>query len=173
MHLQRLFTIGAIAALAAAPLAISAKSASSTYPISAQNGSGEKGTVTLTASGDKTIVTVALTGAPAEAQPAHIHTGSCTNLNPAPKFPLTSLTSGKSTTTVPASLASLTAGGFAVNVHKSANDLKDYVACGNLARASGSMKSGAMSKPDEMASPAMAMPATTGRPAGPEATSSP
>jgi hypothetical protein len=60
-----------------------------------------------------------------------------------------------------------------VNVHKSANDLKDYVACGNLAMASGSMKSGAMSKPDEMASPAMAMPATTGRPAGPEATSSP
>jgi lipoate-protein ligase B len=42
---------------------------------------------------------------------------------------------GKSTTTVDATLASLTAGGFAVNVHKSPDDLKDYVACGDLGMA--------------------------------------
>ena len=140
-----MITAGAIALVLATPLAVSAKKpASTTYPLAAQNASGEKGTVSLTADGDKTIVTVALTGAPAEAQPAHIHTGTCANLNPAPKYPLTSLTNGKSTTTIAAPLASLTGGGFAVNVHKSADDLKDYVACGDLATTSGSMAPHAM-----------------------------
>jgi Cu/Zn superoxide dismutase len=132
---NKIVLTGAIALALITPLVASAKSESKTYPISAQNASGEKGTVTLTADGDKTIVAVALTGAPASAQPAHIHPGTCTNLNPAPKYPLTSLTNGKSTTTVDATLASLTAGGFAVNVHKSPDDLKDYVACGDLGMA--------------------------------------
>jgi hypothetical protein len=58
--------------------------------------------------------------------------GSCAKLNPAPKYPLTSTSDGISETTVDEPIAALTAGGMAVNVHKSANDLKDYVACGNL-----------------------------------------
>ena len=70
--------------------------------------------------------------APSTAEPAHIHSGTCSNLNPAPKYPLTSVVNGISETTVDASIATLTAGGLAVNVHKSADDLKDYVACGNL-----------------------------------------
>jgi hypothetical protein len=40
---------------------------------------------------------------------------------------------GISETTVNQPLAALTAGGLAVNVHKSAADLKTYVACGDLA----------------------------------------
>jgi hypothetical protein len=138
MHISHI-AAGTLAALAlTASLAANAAtmSASKTFPISAQNGSGESGTVTLTPAGDdKTTVVISLTGAPADAQPAHIHTGTCANLTPAPKYPLSPVTAGKSTTTVAASIESLTAGGFAVNIHKSLNDLKDYVACGNLVSA--------------------------------------
>jgi Cu/Zn superoxide dismutase len=111
------------------------KTGSKTFKIAAQNGSGETGTVTLKPDGDATTVTIALTGAPASAQPAHIHTGTCAKLDPAPKFPLTNVVAGKSTTTVKEPIAKLTAGGFAVNVHKSTDDLKDYVACGGLVSA--------------------------------------
>jgi len=102
------------------------------FALNAQNGSGEHGTVALKPRGSKTVVEVHLLGAPSAAQPAHIHMGTCAKLDPAPKYPLTSAINGISETTVDQSMAALTAGGMAVNVHKSANDLKDYVACGNL-----------------------------------------
>jgi hypothetical protein len=102
------------------------------FALNAQNGSGQHGTVALKPRGPKTVVEIHLLGAPATAEPAHIHSGSCSHLNPAPKYPLTSVVDGISETTVNASLATLTAGGLAVNVHKSASDLKDYVACGDL-----------------------------------------
>jgi hypothetical protein len=152
MQFNKILLAGAVALALAAPLAVDAKkSAGETFPIAAQNGSGETGTVTLTADGsDKTTVTVALTGAPADAQPAHIHPGSCAKLDPAPKYPLTNVVAGKSTTTVDASLASLTSGSFAVNVHKSTADLKDYVACGDLAKAGSSMKAMPMASASPM-----------------------
>jgi len=109
------------------------KTDAKTFKIAAQNGSGETGTVTLKPDGvDATTVIVKLTGGPSAAQPAHIHPGTCAKLDPAPKFPLTNVVDGKSTTTVKETVAKLTAGGFAVNVHKSTDDLKDYVACGDL-----------------------------------------
>jgi Cu/Zn superoxide dismutase len=149
MQLRTLMIASACALALAVPLSANAKEPSKTFPISAQNGSGETGSVTLTAVGEKTLVAVTLKGAPADAQPAHIHPGSCAKLNPAPKYPLTNLVDGKSSTTVDAPMSSLIAGDFAVNVHKSTTDLKDYVACGDLASAgsmmkSDSMKSGAM-----------------------------
>jgi len=153
MQLNKILLAGAVALALAAPLAVDAKKASGakTFPISAQNGSGETGTVTLTPDGsDKTTVTVALTGAPAAAQPAHIHPGSCAKLDPAPKYPLTNVVGGKSTTIVDVSLASLTSGTFAVNVHKSTEDLKDYVACGDLASAGSAMKAMPMASASPM-----------------------
>jgi hypothetical protein len=102
------------------------------FALNAQNGSGEHGTVALKPRGSKTVVEIHLIGAPASAQPAHIHMGTCAKLNPVPKYPLTSTIDGISETTVDEPIATLVAGGLAVNVHKSANDLKDYVACGNL-----------------------------------------
>ncbi len=39
---------------------------------------------------------------------------------------------GTSTTEVPASIQTLTAGKLAINVHKSADEAKVYVACGNI-----------------------------------------
>ncbi len=116
-----------------------------TYDFTAQNGSGETGTVTLAPSSDgkATTVTISLKGAPAEAQPAHIHPGSCAKLDPKPLYPLKSVVDGKSTSTVEQPMAKLIAGGMAVNVHKSANDLATYVACADLG---GSMKSDSMTK---------------------------
>lgn len=103
-----------------------------TVTLTPQNNSGESGTATLTAMGDQTMVTLDLTGAPDNPQPAHIHEGTCANLNPQPKYPLTNVEGGKSETTVPVSLASLLTGGFAINVHKSAQEVSTYFACGNI-----------------------------------------
>ncbi len=110
----------------------STKSDAKTYAFVAQSSSGETGTVTLQPDGDATTVTIALSGAPAAAQPAHIHPGTCAKLDPSPKYPLSNVVDGKSTTTVKASISALTTGGFAVNVHKSTNDLATYVACADL-----------------------------------------
>lgn len=106
------------------------------YAIAAQNASGELGTVTLTALGQKTRVVLALANAPTDVpQPGHIHEGSCAKLNPKPKYPLTTIVDGLSTTVVDAPLSQLLAGGFAVNIHKSTNDIPAYVACGDLGQA--------------------------------------
>lgn len=106
-----------------------------TVQLSPQSGSGESGTATLTADGDKTRVEVQLDGAPAAAQPAHIHEGTCQKLNPKPEYPLDDVTNGSSTTEVNVSLDDLKSEAYAINVHKSATDLTTYVACGNFGKA--------------------------------------
>jgi Cu/Zn superoxide dismutase len=106
---------------------------SKVYTLTAQNGSGETGTVALVPQGEKTMVVVLLAGAPSGIpQPAHIHVGPCAKLDPTPKYPLTSAKDGVSMTTIDQPLAKLVNSGFAVNIHKSADDIKTYVACGNL-----------------------------------------
>jgi len=98
-----------------------------------QNASGESGTVTLTPQGDKTQVVIKLAGAPSDVQqPAHIHDGSCASLDPKPRVPLQNVVSGSSTTTLDMKLDDIVSKGGAVNVHKSAADVKTYVACGDL-----------------------------------------
>lgn len=127
------FALLAAAALAAPALAAGSSPASVTVTMNAQNHSNENGTATLMQQGKNVVVTVSLTNAPKAAQPAHIHPGTCANLTPAPKYPLHDVVNGKSTTTLKnVSLSDLTGGKFAVNVHKSANDLKTYVSCGNI-----------------------------------------
>lgn len=104
------------------------------FTFAPQNASGETGTVTLAPTADgATTVTVTLKGGPADAQPAHIHPGTCAKLDPKPLYPLTNIVGGTSTTVVKTSIDKLTAGGFAVNVHKSTSDIATYVACANLA----------------------------------------
>jgi hypothetical protein len=90
--------------------------------------------VALKPRGNKTVVEIHLLGAGAGPEPAHIHMGSCAKLNPAPKYPLTSVVNGVSETTVDQPIAALTDGTMAINVHKSSSDLKDYVACGDLSK---------------------------------------
>jgi Cu/Zn superoxide dismutase len=122
--------LGALVALAAP---VAAATSPLTISLHAQNGSGEDGTAVLTQTPDGVQVAVSLKNAPAAAQPAHIHQGTCAKLNPAPQYPLTSLASGTSTTVVKGvTLDQLLAGTFAINVHKSTSDLGTYVACGDI-----------------------------------------
>ena len=122
----------AIVASLAAGTALAAADKPVTVTLSPQNASGEKGTVTLTPEGDKTEVVIKLAGAPSEAQPAHIHDGSCTKLDPKPRIPLQNVVGGTSKTTLDMKLADIIGKGGAINVHKSAADVKTYVACGDL-----------------------------------------
>jgi hypothetical protein len=97
-----------------------------------QNFSGEAGTATLTPDGDKTRVDVLMASYAANAQPMHIHKGTCLSLDPTPAYPLHDLVVGKSVTVVPISLDDLLNGKYAINVHRSAKKLKVYVACGDI-----------------------------------------
>jgi Cu/Zn superoxide dismutase len=102
--------------------------------MNAQNKSGETGTAKLTPEGDQTRVDITLKGqAPGASQPAHIHEGTCAKLNPKPKYGLANVVDGKSSTLVPVSEKDLLSGKkLAINVHKSAEDIKTYVSCGDI-----------------------------------------
>lgn len=101
--------------------------------LSEQSSSGESGTATLEAvSSGMTRVTIELENAPAEPQPAHIHSGSCAELGDV-VHPLTNVEGGSSETEVAASLEDLQSGDFAINVHQSEADIGTYVACGDIA----------------------------------------
>ena len=139
--LAGLFLSGAVAAGAAFAQSSDGKSGGMkksggktvSLPLKAQNKSGETGTVKLTPMGDKTKVEVSLKGGPkGVAQPAHVHEGSCAKLDPKPKYPLSNVVDGKSSSEVPAKMDELMGGNMAVNVHKSGDDIKTYVACADL-----------------------------------------
>jgi CHRD domain len=108
-----------------------------TMQLSEQNGSGESGTATLTAEGESTRVEIDISNGTSEPQPAHIHEGSCANLNPTPKYALQNVVDGKSTSTVAASLDDLKSEAYAINVHKSAMELQTYVSCGDIGGSGG------------------------------------
>ena len=104
-----------------------------TITLREQSGSGQSGTAVLTAVGNQTRVVVTLSNpAAGVAQPAHIHEGTCANLNPQPRYPLQSLMNGRSETVVDVPLSQLLAGQFAINVHKSQQEISTYVACGEI-----------------------------------------
>jgi hypothetical protein len=113
--------------------------------MAAQNKSKETGTTKLTAMGaDKTKVEISLKGGPkGTPQPAHIHEGTCAKLDPKPKWGLENVVDGKSTTEVPVGLAEIRKGTYAVNVHKSGQDIQTYVSCGNIGKAGGAAKKSA------------------------------
>ncbi len=99
-----------------------------------QNHSGETATATLTQTGPDVVVVVTTTNAPSDtAQPIHIHEGTCANLNPKPKYPLSTLQNGTSTTTLKnMTLMDLETGGYAINIHHSTSDIPTYYACGDI-----------------------------------------
>jgi hypothetical protein len=103
-----------------------------TVQLGQQNNSGESGTAVLTDAGPKTKVVIDIKGAPAGVgQPVHVHKGTCAQLDPAPAYGLTTLANGKSETTIDVPIGDLRKG-FAINGHKSAQDAKTYVFCGNI-----------------------------------------
>jgi hypothetical protein len=98
-----------------------------------QNGSGISGTSVITElPGGKLRVEVRANGAGPGPQPAHIHQGTCANLDPAPKFTLSSLTNGVSTTEVDGALRDILASPHAVHLHKAPDELPVYVACADI-----------------------------------------
>ena len=104
-----------------------------TRDLQEQNGSGITGTVKLEPRGQESVrVEIKLTGGDESASyPAHVHTGSCANLNPTPEYPLENVQNNESTTTINASPVELFVGEYAVNVHD-ATDPSRYVACADI-----------------------------------------
>ncbi len=100
----------------------------------ALNKSGQTGSASVAdAKGGGIDVTIKINQPKGASQPAHIHKGTCAKLDPAPWKPLTAVVDGKSFTHVPGvTVAEIKKGKYAINVHKSANDLKTYVSCGDL-----------------------------------------
>ncbi|MCC7367305.1 MAG: hypothetical protein IT306_02720 [Chloroflexi bacterium] len=147
----------ALTTLALLPGATQAQQ-SVTINLTAQNNSGVAGTAVLTPDGAGTKVVLTLSNAPGP-HPAHIHAGSCPTVG-AVVFPLTSVTNGKSETTVAASIADILRAPHAINVHKSPQEISAYVSCGNLVAS-------AAAAPAAQASPAAAgaAPAPAAKPA--------
>jgi LPXTG-motif cell wall-anchored protein len=123
---------GLVVALLAATTAIAAAQQATTLQLAQQNNSGISGTATFTPSGGGLTVDLKVTGAGAGPEPAHIHGGTCAQLNPTPEFTLASVTNGSSTTTLQTTLQSLAATPHAVHMHKSADELSVYVACADI-----------------------------------------
>ena len=111
----------------------SAQGQSVTLSLAGQNSSGITGTAVITElPGGKMRIEIRANGAGPGPQPAHIHQGTCANLDPAPKFTLSSLTNGMSTTEVDGSLRDLTGSSYAIHLHKAPDELPVYVACADI-----------------------------------------
>jgi hypothetical protein len=110
-----------------------------TIKLTAENGSGENGTATLTQASGAVKVVISIPKGPAGPQPAHIHDGTCPGVKGV-AYPLTSVANGASTTTVKGiTISQLLAGKYAINVHKSTSAIGTYVSCGNIAKPATSM----------------------------------
>jgi LPXTG-motif cell wall-anchored protein len=134
-QLHRTVTIGSglvVVVLAATTTIAAAQQQATTLQLVQQNNSGISGTATFTPSSGGLTVDLKVTGAGAGPQPAHIHGGTCAQLNPTPEFTLASVTNGSSTTTLQTTLQSLAATPHAVHMHKSADELSVYVACADI-----------------------------------------
>jgi hypothetical protein len=98
-----------------------------------QNASGQSGTVTLSKQGDETQVVIeSFSPFGREAQPAHIHKGTCANLDPEPAYALPNLVDGVAGDTVAVSLDELLDGEYAVNIHRSVEQADVYTACADI-----------------------------------------
>lgn len=123
----------AVIALLAVSSTIQASPKHLSVTMNALNGSGQNGTAKVSrASGGHITVTIDLNGEPSGvSEPAHIHPGTCANLDPVPKAVLSPVVDGRSVTTLPAPTS--TSGNRAIVVHKGTGaDMKTYVACGDI-----------------------------------------
>jgi hypothetical protein len=104
-----------------------------TLDLKEQNNSGITGTVEFSPTSEgKVEVEIELDGSEGGPHPAHVHAGSCADLDPAPKWPLNNVVEGRSKTTIDADLSELTAQEYAVNVHDSPENADLYVACADI-----------------------------------------
>lgn len=98
--------------------------------------SGVNGSVTLTDAGpEQTSLEIVLDsqGAETAPHPAHIHKGTCQNYEQEPLIPLNDVDQdGTSETMVERSVKELLEGDLVVNVHESAQNLENVIACGTI-----------------------------------------
>lgn len=101
--------------------------------IGPENESGQSGNAVLSEVDGKVKVTLDIMGGPKNiAQPAHIHSGSCSAIG-AVRYPLEFPINGKSEIMLDVSLAELRATApIAINVHKSKEEVSTYTACGDI-----------------------------------------
>lgn len=129
----RLLAVAAALSMLVGPASIAAAQQSATLEMSSQNDSGIAGRAILTeTSPGRMRIEIQVDGAGAGPQPAHIHEGTCENLDPEPKFSLAAATNGVSTTEVSGSLEQVTSSPHAVHLHKSAGELAIFVSCANI-----------------------------------------
>jgi opacity protein-like surface antigen len=130
------FLLSCLALAALSTAAATAATASLTVKLSAENGSGENGTATLTQAGSDVKVVIDIPHGPAGPQPAHIHDGTCAGILGV-AYGLGSVANGSSTTVLKGlTIDQLLAGKYAINVHKSTSDMGNYVTCGNIVKPS-------------------------------------
>lgn len=129
--LALILAVAAMVIVAVVVIALRPAAPAATRTISLQtlNASGVTGSVSFADLGGRTRVDITVDPGANPDMPAHIHPGTCANLTPQPKYPLENVKAGTSTTVVPATIDELFAGGLAVNIHKSNDDLKTYTAC--------------------------------------------
>lgn len=128
-----LFALAALAIIGFSGSGVYAQSSNQTVSMTALNGSDQGGTTTITDLGNgKVKVVIDIKSGGSQAQPAHLHKGTCSNADPTPAYPLSNVVNGKSETTVDVGMAEL-GKGYLVNVHKSAQDIPTYVSCGDIA----------------------------------------
>jgi len=97
------------------------------------NDSGVSGTATLFAAGDATIVTFDLEGT-GEEHPAHIHQGTCDDIQPEPAYNLQNVgEDGATTSQVEVPLDELIDGDYVIDLHLAANQLGTLIVCGEIA----------------------------------------
>jgi LPXTG-motif cell wall-anchored protein len=135
-----------VATLSAAGAA-GAQGTTVTVQMASQNSSGITGVATLSDSGGKVRVDIRATGAGAGPQPAHIHEGSCAQLNPTPQFTLAPVANGTSTTDLDTTLQQLTSTPHAIHMHKSSEELSVYVACADIRAAANLPATGSADSP--------------------------
>jgi hypothetical protein len=101
------------------------------------NDSGLSGTAELAARGNRTEVSMRINGV-VGVNPTHIHTGTCDDLDPNPKYPLTNIELnttelvGLSDSVVDVPLDELLGSPHLILIHKSPEELNTYYACGNI-----------------------------------------
>ncbi len=100
--------------------------------------SGITGTVSLEADGNNSTVVRVRANAALGEHPTHIHSGTCDDLDPNPKYPLNNVElrtrelAGTSETVIAVPVSDFLENEHLVLIHESTVELGNYLACGNI-----------------------------------------
>jgi hypothetical protein len=129
-HLHHAMT-GAGAGEAEAEAAATPEMRSISVPLNELSGSGISGEATLTETANGTQVSLQVEGATG-GHPVHIHFGNCAVLGEVSAALSEIDASGVSETTVDLTIDELLASQYAINAHESAENITNYIACGDI-----------------------------------------